>query len=521
MSSHSLTICLRGYSVLSHLHGSQTDSMKENQISDVLNIRASLSKVAFSRRWLWGFLSVFLLLTLGFGRNLLTSRRSSDSDTLTRQVERATVPVVITANGTVEAERAINLSPKNSGVVETLLVEEGDRVTQGQVVALMDDSNLRGELLQVQGQLAQQKANLERIIAGDRPEDIARAEAQLAEAEANLRELRSGNRNQEISQAEARLQRARTTLQQRETNLQRYESLFSAGAISREDVEQRRVDRDVAIADVREAEEALSLTNAGSRDEQIAQAEARVEQQRQSVAAIKSGNRPEDIEQARAQVLSAEGTLQTTEARLQDTEIRAPFDGVVNQIYAELGAFVSPSVSGGNTESASSSSILQLSSDRNEVVVNLPEAQIAKVEVGQPVVIQADAFSGETFTGQVSQIAAQASVSQNVTSFEVRLSLDLPEAEKLRVGMNVEAQFEVGQIENALLVPNAAVVKGPEGEGVYVLEGDEPVFQSIQSGETVQGQTEVISGLDGDEQVLISPPSEAESPGGFQLPSPP
>lgn len=462
-------------------------------------------------------LPAFLVLLLA-GRYLLMGDRASQTDVLTQAVERATVPVVITANGIVEAERSINLSPENSGVVKTLLVEEGDRVVQGQVVALMDDANLRGELLQVQGQLAQQEANLARLIAGDRPEDIARAEAQLTEAEASLQELRSGSRDQDIAQAEARLQRVQASFQQREANLQRYDSLFSAGAISREEVEQRRADRDVAAAEVREAEESLALFQAGSRNEQIVQAEARVEQQRQSVAALRAGNRSEDIDQARAQVLSAQGSLQTTEARLQNTEIQAPFDGVINQIYAELGAFVSPSVSGGNTESSSSSSILQLSSDRNEVVVNLPESQIARVDVGQPVVIKADAFPGETFTGQVARIAAQATVNQNVTSFEVNLSLDLPEAEKLRVGMNVEAQFEVGRLDNALLVPNAAVVRGPEGEGVYVLEGDDPVLQPIQTGDTAQGQTEVISGLDGDEEVLISPPSDDSPSGGFPFP---
>ncbi|MEL6453527.1 MAG: efflux RND transporter periplasmic adaptor subunit [Cyanobacteria bacterium J06623_5] len=492
--------------------------MKENQLSEVLSIRAAFPKIDFSRRWLWALLSSLILLGLFFGRGLLLRGRTLDADVITQGVERATVPVVITANGTVEAERSINLSPKNSGVVQTLLVEEGDRVTQGQAIALMDDSNLRGELIQAQGQLAQQEANLDRLIAGDRPEDIARAEAQLAEAEANLRELRSGSREQEIAQSEARLQRARTTLQQQNANLQRYESLYSAGAISREEAEQRRADRDVASAEVREAQEALALQAAGTRDEQISQAEARVEQQRQSVAALKAGTRSEDIAQARAQVRSAEGTLQTTEAMLQDTEITAPFDGVVNQIYAELGAFVSPSVSGAGTESSSSSSILQLSSDRNEVVVNLPESQISKVEIAQPVVIRADAFPGETFTGQVERIAAQATISQNVTSFEVRLSLDLPEAEKLRVGMNVEAQFEVGRLENALLVPNAAVVRGAEGEGVYVLEGGEPVFQTIQTGETAQGKTEVTAGLEGDELVLISPPSEEEERGGFAFP---
>jgi len=445
--------------------------------------------------------------------------RSSDSELLTQAVERETVPLVISANGTVDAERSINLSPESSGVVKTLLVEEGDRVRQGQVIALMDDSNLRGELLQMQGQLAQQEANLAKLIAGDRPEDIARAEAQLAEAEASLRELQAGNRNQDIAQAEARLRRAQATLQQRETSFGRYESLYRQGAVSREELDQRRADRGVARADVREAEESLALQRAGTRSEQISQAAARVEQQRQTVATAQAGNRTEDIAQARAQVQSAEGTLQTIEARLADTEVTAPFEGVINQIYAELGSFVSPSTSGGSTESSSSSSILLLSSVRNEVVVNLPESQIAKVDLGQPIVIKADAFPGEQFTGEVEHIAAQATVSQNVTSFEVRISLDLPEAEKLRIGMNVEAQFEIGRLENALLVPNAAVVRGPEGEGVYILEGDEPVFQIIQTGETAEGKTEIKSGLDGDEQVLISPPAEKEeAQGGISFP---
>mgnify|MGYP001791760415 FL=1 len=450
------------------------------------NAKKPFSKI--SKRWLWAFLPALILFSIFLGRGRVNGR-SSDSELLTQSVERETVPLVISANGTVDAERSINLSPESSGVVKTLLVDEGDRVAQGQVVALMDDSNLRGELLQMQGQLAQQEANLAKLIAGDRPEDIARAEAQLAEAEASLRELQAGNRNQEVAQAEARLRRTQATLQQRETSFQRYESLYSQGAVSREELDQRRADKEVAQADVREAEESLRLQQAGTRREQISQAAARVEQQRQTVAVSRTGNREEDIAQARAQVQSARGTLQTIEARLEDTDVAAPFDGVINQIYAELGSFVSPSTSGGNTESASSSSILMLSSVRNEVVVNLPESQIAKVDLGQPVVITADAFPGEQFAGEVEHIAAQATVSQNVTSFEVRISLNFPEAEKLRIGMNVEAQFEIGRLENALLVPNAAVVRGAEGEGVYVLEGNEPVSQTIQTGAPAEGKT--------------------------------
>ncbi|MEO0490979.1 MAG: biotin/lipoyl-binding protein, partial [Cyanobacteria bacterium J06659_2] len=166
---------------------------------------------------------VLLLLGLRFGMTLITGGRSSQTEVLTQSVERKTVPVVITANGTVDPAQSINLSPKNSGVIENLLVEEGDRVEKDQVIAMMDDSNLSGELLQMEGQLAQQNANLDRLIAGDRPEDIAKAEAQLAEAEANLQEMQSGNRAQDIAQASARLQQAEATLQQRATDLQRYE----------------------------------------------------------------------------------------------------------------------------------------------------------------------------------------------------------------------------------------------------------------------------------------------------------
>lgn len=470
-------------------------------------------------RWLrFSILFFLLLLGIRLGGGLLRGR-SSQSEFLTAAVEQKTVPIYITANGTVNPVRSINLSPKASGIVETLLVDEGDRVAAEQVVAIMDDTNLQGELLQMQGQLTQQKANLQRLVAGERSENIASAEAALAEAIANLQELQNGSRDEDIAQATARLQQAQATLQQRESTWTRYEELYNAGAISQEELEQKRTDRDVAQAQVKEAEEALTLQTTGTRPEQLQQAEARVEQQRQTVAALKAGNRIEDIDQAEGQVQSAQGTLQSIEARIQDTQVIAPFDGVISQIYAEIGSFVSPSTSGGGGIDSSSSSILMLSSSRNQVWVNLPESKIADVQLGQPVTFKADAFPGETFKGEVEHIASQASVTQNVTSFEVKIAIDEQAAEKLRIGMNVEAQFEIGNLEQALLVPNASVVRRADGEGVYILdEDDNPVFQPIQTGVTSGSQTEIISGLDGDEQVLISPPPEQEQSGGFNFP---
>jgi HlyD family secretion protein len=533
----------------------------------------------FKWKWLWFTIPLLFvgLGTAGGGQRLRQFLPFGKSTTkpLTQLVERKTVPSSITANGTIKADRAINLSPKTAGIVKSLLVKEGDRVRQGQVIALMDDSSLRGQLIQYQGQLAQQQANLQRLQAGNRPEDIAKAAAQLAEAKANLQQLQAGNRPediakaaaqlaeakanlqqlqagnrpQEIAQSSAKLQQAKATLKQRESDWRRYQQLSKEGAISSQTLEQKRADRDVANNQVLEAQQGLALQKAGTRPEQIAQAVAKVEQQSQNLALLKAGNRPEqiaqaaakveqqvqtlaalkagnrdeDIAQARAQVQAAQGSLRTIQEQFKETQVVAPFDGIVLEKFADVGAFVSPSMGGGSGAPASSSSILTLTSDRLQVVVNISESQIAKVKLGQVVTIKADAFPGEQFTGRVERLSPQAKAAQNVTSVEVRVAIDPAASNKLKAGLNAEAQFAVGQLENVLLVPNAAVVKQAEGAGVYVWGSDnKSVFRPIKTGVTVGRQTEVTSGLQGDEQVLLSPPAEQKAgAGGLKFPPPP
>jgi HlyD family secretion protein len=542
------------------------------------------------QRWKWKWLMftippIVMVLggSLGLGLKLMESLPMGRSTTkpLTQAVERKTMPINITANGNIRAARSINLSPKTAGIVKTLLVKEGDRVSHSQVIAVMDDSSLRGQLLQYQGQLAQQQANLQRLQAGNRPEDIAKAaaqlaevkaslqelqagnrpqdiakaQAQLAEAKANLHQLQAGNRPQEIAQANARLQQSQATLNQREGDWQRYQQLYQSGAISGQTLAQKRADRDIAQNQVLETQQGLALQKAGARVEQIAQAQAKVEQQAhsvallkagarkediaqaqakveqqiQSVAALKAGARKEEIAQAQAQVQAAQGALRTIQEQLKETQVVAPFDGIVLEKFADIGAFVSPSMGGGSGASASSSSILTLTSVKQQVVVNLSESQIAKVKLGQAVTIKADAFPGEVFTGKVEQISPQAKIAQNVTSVEVRVSLerapsaiDSTGAAKLKAGMNVEAQFAVGRSNNTIFVPNAAVVKQAAGTGVYVWGSDnKPVFRQIQTGTTVGKQTEVKSGLEGNEQVLLSPPADQKTSEGMKFPPAP
>lgn len=465
-------------------------------------------------RWLVGLLLLGGIAGGGFSiYRAIAPSQNAQSQMLTAPVEQQSLPITLSANGTVKAERTINLSPKSAGYLKQLLVKEGDRVRQGQVVAYMDNSNLQGQLTQSRAQLAQQEANLNKLLNGNRSQEIAQAEAQLVEAQAKLQQLEAGNDPLDIAQAQARLSQAQATLRQAEDDLQRNQSLFNEGAISQQTVNQKRSDRDSAQAQVNEAQAALNLQRQGARLEEIAQARAQVEQRRQALNLLKAGSRPEDIDAARAQVEAARGALQTIQTQINDAIITASFDGVVTKKYADPGSFVTPTTAGSSVEGAASNSILTLAAT-NQVVAYLDEANVSRVQVGQTVKVLADTYPDRTFAGKVSSVAAQASTVQNVTSFEAKISLDEAAQQLLKVGMNVEVEFQVGQLNHAILVPSAAIVRQQSGTGVYVMGQDKkPVFKPLEIGTTVGERTEVKSGLTGNEQVLISfPPGMQPKP---------
>jgi HlyD family secretion protein len=411
--------------------------------------------------------SLIILLILGaigaggfyaYQTYFASSSREGKRKARTVPVEKVTLPVTVAANGTVQPEMSINVSPKTSGRLKSLQVKQGDRVKQGQILAYMDDSNLQGQLLQ--------------------------AEGQLASAEANAQKLLAGNRRQEINQSQASVMLAEADLRQSELTFQQNQSLYASGAISKRDFENSRAIRDTNQARMIQAQQGLSMQQEGSR--------------------------PEDISQAQAQAISAQGSLQTIQSQIDDAIIRAPFNGIVVRKFADPGAFVSPATSGSSVSSATSSSILSLASD-NQVVANVAETNIAQIKLGQEVIIQADAYPGEKFKGKVTEISPQSTVTQNVTSFEVKAEIVSKNKEKLRAGMNVNMEFKVGDLENALVVPTVSIVrqaeKGASVTGVFVrVEGAAPVFTPIVTGLSVGDKTEVKSGLKGDENVLISFP---------------
>ena len=406
--------------------------------------------------WLLGLL--ISIPTLGVGylayrQVVVVPQRQAALKVQTALVQRGNLSIEISANGTVQPEQSVNVSPKTAGILKQLLVKEGDAVKQGQVLAYMDNSNLQGQLRQAEGNLASAEANLQRVSAG--------------------------NRQQDTAQAKAKLQDAQFALRQAEDDWQRNQALYESGAISKQVSDTALTTRDRAEAQVKQYQEALALSEVGAR--------------------------PEDLDQARAQVIAMQGARQIIQANLNDMVIRSPFTGIVGRKFADPGSFVTLTTAGSAVSSATSSSILSLAST-NQIVAQVAEADIAQIRIGLAATIQVDAYSGKTFTGQVTQIATQSDVVQNVTSFQVKTSVPDPQR-LLRSGMNVTVTFTARELKNVLFVPTGAIVQQTNAQGVFVAKdkGD-PVFVPIVVGTTANDKTEVKSGLSGNESVLLSFP---------------
>ena len=466
-----------------------------------------IGKVKHPSRWFIGLLSASILAS---GTTYWAINRQAtpklDIASLTVPVVSADVTLLISASGKVVPIQSVNLSPKNSGVLAQLLVEQGDKVEQGQIIARMDDSNLQAQLSKARANLAQVRAQLAEARAGTRPEEIAQSRARLNQARAQLNQARTGNRPEEIAQAQAQVEAARARVNLTSSRVQRNRNLASSGAISQDTLDEVIADDRSAKANLLEAQRRLIDIKSGSRTEEIDQKQAAVAEQEQALQQLQNGSRPEQIDQFEASVAAARSELKAVQVQLDDTIIRAPFSGIVTQKYATVGAFVTPTTSASSTASATSSSIVAVSRGL-EVLAQVPEVDIGQVKQGRIVEIVADAYPNQVFKGKVRLISPEAVVEQNVTSFQVRIALTTGQ-EQLKSGMNVDLTIVGAVVQDALVVPTAAIVTDKKGQTGVLIPDDKKQarFSPVEIGSAIKDKTQIISGVKTGDRIFLSPP---------------
>ena len=192
-----------------------------------------------------------------------------------------------------------------------------------------------------------------------------------------------------------------------------------------------------------------------------------------------------------------------------DLIVRAPFDGVVTQRFADPGAFVTPTTTASATAGATSSSIVELAQGL-EVVAKVPESDIGRVRLGQSATVRVDAFPDQRFEARVKRITPRAVKLNNVTSFDVVLRL-VGDTAQLRIGMTADVGFQAGQVQADTLVPTVAIVTESGRPGVLLVgKNNQPSFQPVELGISSGKNTQILSGLKSGTRVFIDLPPWAK-----------
>lgn len=290
--------------------------------------------------------------------------------------------------------RQVNLQFNNNERIAAVLVQEGDRVHKGQVLARLDTSRLEPELAQHMAEAAAQRAVVARFHAGNRPEEIAQARANLQSAIADT--------------ANARQQYQR---------LADVSKSSSGQAVSQQDLDSAKAAMDVADAKVAVNEKAFELEVAGPRKEDVAQAEAQLRADEAEVALMRQ--------------------------ELADAQLVAPSDAVVRTRLMEPGEMASPQTP-----------VFSLAiTNPKWVRAYVDESNLGNVHPGMAATVTVDSFPKQPFDGWVGFISpiaeftprdVQTEELRTSLVYEIRVFVKDPE-DRLRLGMPATVHLSLKQ----------------------------------------------------------------------------
>jgi HlyD family secretion protein len=366
-----------------------------------------------ANRWLWRVLKVALGAAIIGG--VIYWVKFSPIRTETHRVERGKIVAEVMGTGTLEARVKVTISPKIPGRIETIRVDQGDRVSAGDVLVELDDKDLT--------------------------QQVEVAQATLATAEAALQRVESDRR------------RSIAVLEQAKLHHKRTESLISNKAASQSDLDK--------------AVEALAIAGAG-----IASAEA----------AIVESNK---------KILAAERLVAYHQARLADTEIVAPFAGLIVRRRLDPGDVV---VLG-------SPILLLVSLDELWITAWVDETEMAGLQVDQAARVVFRSEPERSYPGKVARLGRE--TDRETREFIVDVDvLELPN--NWAVGQRTEVYIQTASAADATIIPTTFIRRRDNGPGVFVDIGQQAQWRTVQLGLHNAEWAEVVDGVQAGETIVIS-----------------
>jgi len=382
----------------------------------------------------------------GANTNANTNTQAATIDVTTTQAIIKQIPTYFEATGNLAGDAQTDVAPVVGGKIVEVNFDVGSYVTKGSVLVRMDDRDARIRLETAEAQLEQQKRA------------VGTAVAALRQAQ-----IRLGVKDGEVFDIEtfSQVKSVRANLVLADKELARAERLFTTGDVSKSMVDQRRAQRDALLGQLDEAR-----SNAAVAVRAINSAEAQV-------AAARSG------------IATAETQVDQARKALSDTVILAPISGYVSERVADLGEFLTP-----NAPNTKIATIVRTSTLR--LKIDVPEASIGKVSVGQGISMQTSAYPDRNFAGTVVRILP----SVNTTARTLTVEAEVPNGDGLlKPGQFATVRVTQSRPENAVMIPAAAIRTEGDLNKVYVVKDGAVRERLVQTGLLENDLIQVKSGI--------------------------
>jgi len=361
----------------------------------------------------------------------------------------------ISISGNIELTK-VNIAFKVSGKLIELLIEEGNSVEEGAVLARLDATRLERQRVREEALLRGAESRLEQLKTGIQYQEtaleseIALRMAEKKQTEAFLRQLLSGSRRQEIEQASAAVEQARIIMAKAESDWERAQVLISNDDISISQHDQYKALYQGSLAALKQAGERLALVREGPRQEEIQAARAKVERAEASLrlteaARLELKRKRQELTARRAEIERARAQVSVIDAQLDDTVVSSPISGIVLVKSAEPGEVLAP----GTT--------IATIGDLNHPWLRayIGEQDLGRVKLGSPVRVRTDSYPGKVYQGRVSFIASEAEFTPKQIQtteervklvYRIKIDLENPDQE-LKLNMPADATIILNQRE--------------------------------------------------------------------------
>ena len=353
-----------------------------------------------------------------------------------------------------------------------------------------------------QQQLNDAQSAVSKLVAGSTNQDVTQAQATLDQAKAQLDKLKRGPNDSDVASAQASIDSARATLN----------DLLAGPKAS--DVAQAQATVDSARATLND------LIN-GPKATDLQQVQSTVNSAQATLNDLKAGAKPTDLETALATLDQAKAQRDLAQLKVNQGTLTAPIPGVLTQVNGVPGQSTGGGSTTGTTTTSSSVAFDILDDSELHIDVNVSESDAANIKVGQSAAVTLDSVPGQPLQGTVQRINPVATTTSNVTAFPVRIMLS-PTNAPVRAGANATVQIVTNRLTNILTVPSRAVQTVNGQQAVTVLFNNSTFLVPVRAGLTDGRNTEIISGLNEGDTVVLpttgatggSAPAGAPRPGG-------